>query len=194
MPIPLTSSAHAPERPDSDVPLVVDLDGSLLRVVSLKLMLRRMAVRCPHRVPMAFPLKRRGGKPAFKMFALRHSRLSADVLPRRAELLEWLEEQAETGRRIYLATGSPQELAGAVAAAHPCFEGIFATSPVTNMTGAMKAQVLCDAFGEGGFDYVGDSWADLEVWRRARRAIVCGTGARLSDAVAAVSEIDREFR
>lgn len=176
------------------VPLVVDLDGTLLKGDSLKRMLMMMAVRCPHRVPLAFARKRRAGKPAFKIYALRHSRLQHHALPRRSALTAWLEAEAREGRRIYLATGSPEELARAVAAAHSFFIGVFATREGTNMTGAVKATHLCEAFGERGFDYAGNSWADLEVWRHARRAILCGTDGRLRAAAAAVCEIEREFR
>lgn len=175
------------------VPLVVDLDGTFLQDDSLKRMLRIMALRRPHRVPLAFVQKRRAGKPAFKIYALRHSRLTEDDLPRRTALAEWLDSEAKEGRQIHLATGSPEELARAVASAHPFFVGVFATRPGTNMTGAVKAQHLCDAFGQKGFDYAGNSWADLEVWKHARRAILCGVDRRLREAAAAVCEIEREF-
>lgn len=194
--IPSAPGEHTAPRGDADapvVPLVVDLDGTFLQEDSLKRMLRIMAVKRPHRVPLAFLQKRRAGKPAFKIYALRHSRLREDVLRRRVALTEWLEHEAEEGRQIHLATGSPEELAYAVAAAHPFFVGVFATREGTNMTGAVKAQHLCEAFGEKGFDYAGNSWADLEVWTHARRAILCGVDRRLRAAAAAVCEIEREF-
>jgi phosphoserine phosphatase len=156
-------------------------------------MLRRMALRCPHRVPLAFLRKRRDGKPAFKLYALQHSRLTHERLRRRLTLTAWIEEQAAAGRPVFLATGSPEDFASTVAAAHPYFAGVFATRPGVNMTGPTKATHLVEAFGERGFDYAGNSWADVAVWRHARRAIVCGGDAKLAAAAAEACEVERVF-
>ena len=43
-----------------------------------------------------------------------------------------------------------------------------------NLTGTRKANALVVAFGEKGFDYVGNSSPDLHVWRKANAAITVG--------------------
>src|SRR5208283_2650148 len=47
-----------------------------------------------------------------------------------------------------------------------------------------KAAFLAQHFGQTGFEYVGDSAADIEVWRNARAAYVVGTEARAEQAAA----------
>jgi 4-hydroxybenzoate polyprenyltransferase len=53
-----------------------------------------------------------------------------------------------------------------------------------NLKGANKAAFLAERFAETGFEYVGDSAADVEVWRNSRAAYVVGTEARAEQAAA----------
>jgi phosphoserine phosphatase len=183
----------APSSETGPVPLVVDLDGTLLVGDSLKRMLALMARRRPHRAVQAFWLKRRGGKPAFKLHAWRHSRIRPEGLRRRAELMAWLEEQAGAGRPVYLATGAPEDFALELVSDHDFFAGVFGTTAERNLTGPAKARLLVQRFGERGFDYVGNSAADVEVWRVARRAVVCGDSPRITALANEVCEVEREF-
>jgi 4-hydroxybenzoate polyprenyltransferase len=51
-----------------------------------------------------------------------------------------------------------------------------------NLKGAVKAAFLAQHFADTGFEYVGDSAADVEVWRSARAAYVVGPKARAEQA------------
>ena len=61
---------------------------------------------------------------------------------------------------------------------------MIASDGVTNLAGQAKADALVRAFGAKGFDYVGDSVADLPVWAAAREAIAVGPTAKLRAALA----------
>ncbi len=64
------------------------------------------------------------------------------------------------------------------------FDEVHASDGQLNLKGANKAAFLAKHFAQTGFDYVGDSAADVEVWRNARAAYVVGTEARAEQAAA----------
>ncbi len=55
-----------------------------------------------------------------------------------------------------------------------------------NLKGAAKAAALVERFGEGGFDYVGDTRADLPVWAKAQDAWVVEDGTSAGAVSAAI--------
>src|SRR5208337_3575267 len=56
------------------------------------------------------------------------------------------------------------------------FDEVLGSDGRTNLRGANKLKLLTEKFGERGFDYAGNSSADLAVWRGAREAIVVNAG------------------
>ena len=177
---------------DRSVPLVVDMDGTFFVTDSTDAMTARLWRRPFRRLGVARRM-RRGDKAAAKIYLHRHGAVPLDEFEPRKDLHAWLAEQATSGRSVYLATGAPQELADEVAIAFPWLTQSFGTRPEVNLTAERKADFLKERFGVRGFDYAGDSWADLHVWRVARRAILCGAPRELAEAVADVCEIERSF-
>jgi 4-hydroxybenzoate polyprenyltransferase len=108
-------------------------------------------------------------------------------------LLDWLKTQRALGRRLILCTASDRSYADAVAAHLDVFDEVMASDGATNLAGHNKADALEQRFGHGGFDYAGNSSADLKVWRRARRAIVVNGAAGLAAQAAGLCEVEREF-
>jgi len=62
-----------------------------------------------------------------------------------------------------------------------------------NLKGEDKAAALCARFGDGGFDYVGNSRADLPVWKSSAGAIVVGNAASLARDADRVGTLTRTF-
>ena len=71
-----------------------------------------------------------------------------------------------------LATASNRKFADQVARHLGYFDRVYASDGQTNLSSRVKAERLVQSYGEGGYDYVGDSTKDLAVWQHARRAIV----------------------
>src|SRR5487761_59514 len=92
---------------------------------------------------------------------------------------------AAAGRRSRWHAGSDRRLVEAVAAALGLFVGVFASDGMINLAGAAKARALCDAFGAGAFDYVGNARVDFPVWENARRVWLAGAGPHLQRSVVA---------
>ena len=162
-------------------PLVVDLDGVLVRsdllVESAFAFLGRHPLSAPR---IAVWLTH--GRARLKAELAARTALDAATLPYDPEILARIRE-ARSERRVYLASASNQDFVGAVAAHLGLFDGWFGSDESTNLSGSRKAARLVQEFGEGGFDYIGDSSADLAVWRVSRRAIANGASASVRTAL-----------
>ncbi len=84
-------------------------------------------------------------------------------------MLAFLRAARAAGRPLVLATATHRHLAEQVAAHLGCFDRVLATDHTVNLAGPAKRDALVHEFGAGGFDYLGDSAADLAVWPSARR-------------------------
>lgn len=156
---------------DRPIPLCVDLDGTLVRTD----MLHEATLELLKRAPLALarvPGWLTQGKAAMKHRISEIVQLEVAHLPYRREVLDLIEAARAQGRPIVLATASSTQIAQAVAEHLGLFDIVLSSDASTNLSAEAKAERLVAAFGEGGFDYVGNGKADLPVWRRARRVIV----------------------
>ncbi|WP_297047067.1 UbiA family prenyltransferase [uncultured Desulfovibrio sp.] len=154
------------------VPLVVDMDGSLLMTDSLWECFWAQAARRPWLLFCA-PFWLARGRLYFKT---RIAQLGPPPeMPLRQEVLEYCRRVREAGRPCILATASPLSVAQVVADRCAFFDEVFGSSDAVNLKGNVKAEFLCERFGRGHFDYIGNSMADLPVWSVARTAIVIGS-------------------
>lgn len=162
-------------------PLVVDLDGTFLKVDTLYELFAAGLFARPVQTICALAALIHGIA-AFKRRLCSVVELDFEVLPVRDELLTYLQHEAEAGREIHLATAADQAVASGVAARFPLFKTAHGTDQNLNLKGASKAQRLKDLFPDG-FVYAGDSRADLPVWKSAKAAIVVSGSQSLNRAV-----------
>ena len=106
-------------------------------------------------------------------------RVDPAALPYNQRLLEHLLRERAAGRRLVLVTASHARPAEAVAAHLGLFDEVIATRDGLNLKGRNKRRELVRRFGERGFDYAGDSAADLEIWPAAREAIAVDASPRV---------------
>lgn len=158
---------------EPDVPLCIDLDGTLVRTDVLVEAALGLLRRNPFYV-FAFVGWILRGRAHLKHQIARRSDLEVSALPYDRRVLDWLRGER---RPHVLCSASDLRFASAVAAHVGGFDEIIASDGLHNLKGHAKAAALCDRFGERGFDYAGDAHADLAVWRRARRAILVSASA-----------------
>ncbi len=157
------------------LPLVVDLDGTLIESDLLHLSLYQLVLRHPLQLWL-LPLWLWRGKAAFKQRVGEAIGWSINVsqLNYRPALVAWLRSQRASGRHIVLATASPDIYAQRIVAHLGLFDEYFASNGALNLIGQKKADALVTRFGKGNFVYAGDSHKDIPVWRVAAAAIpVC---------------------
>lgn len=76
------------------------------------------------------------------------------------------------GRRLILVTAAHAKIAQSVAAHLNLFTHVFGSEDTQNLKGKTKAHLLVNHFGVRGFDYIGNSKADIPVWREARLVLL----------------------
>jgi 4-hydroxybenzoate polyprenyltransferase len=113
----------------------------------------------------------RAGKAALKHHLADADRFDPATLPYDDEVLARIHHARAEGRPVYLASASNARLVEAVAEHLGLFTGWFGSDETVNLASENKARRLVEAFGEGGFDYIGNDAADLAVWARSARAI-----------------------
>ena len=179
----------ADEVPQRNVPLVVDLDGTLLKSDLLFESLAALLNRKPWMV-FAIPFWLARGKAHLKQRIASLVELDLGDLPWDERVLALVAR--ERGRRtLMLCTASDEKLAGLVATHFGFFDEVVASDGRRNVSGGVKADVIAARFGTRGFDYVGNARADLFVWDRARFAIVANAGDALARAAAGRCTVDQ---
>jgi 4-hydroxybenzoate polyprenyltransferase/phosphoserine phosphatase len=162
----------------ADIALVVDMDGTLIKVDSLHESFLQLLAMQPLRA-VAAPAKIADGRAAFKTAVADYVLPDPHTAPFNEAVLDAIREARRQGRKVYLATASDRRVAEAIADHAGGFDGVFASSQHVNLSGQTKADCLVKAFGRYGFDYVGNAAADIPVWRAARTALVVGASAGL---------------
>lgn len=175
-----------------DVPLVVDLDGTLILTDSLHESTLLLLRSEPHRV-IQLSLWLRAGKARLKREVAKRVDLDVAGMPYHKRLVEWLTAERARGRRLVLATAADEKIALAISSHLSLFDEIIASDGVVNRSADRKAALLVEKFGERGFDYAGNSRDDLAVWARARRAILVSAPKSVRRAAAQHAEVEREF-
>lgn len=178
-------------RPDP-VPLVVDLDGTLLHTDTLMESLFDVVRRHPLQL-LHLPAWWAQGRAHVKRQLALRSALDPALLPRSEDLLAHLCALRREGRRLVLATGADANVARAVASELGLFDAVLASDGQHNLSGAAKRDRLVAEFGARGFDYVGNSRRDLPVWAAARRGLLVSSSRRLAAAAAGVTQVERVF-
>ena len=161
-----------------DRPLVVDLDGTLIKTDLLIETANQFITRRPFQcVSLVTWLGQ--GKSVLKERLAQVVQLDATCLPYNQPLVAWLQEQKAQGRRLVLATASHRLLAERVAQHLGLFDTVLATEGSTNLKSDRKRDLLVSLYGERGFDYIGNDSADLPVWQAAHQAHVVSRSAAL---------------
>lgn len=177
---------------ENQIPLVVDLDGTLIKT---DVMWESLAQRL-RRNPLALfviLLWWTRGRAFLKHRLARTVHLNPATLPVTAPFLAWLREQKASGRKIILATASDFQMAKPIADYFGIFDEVMASDGHTNLRSENKLRALVAKFGEKGFDYAGNSSADLAVWRGARKAIVVNASRQVQKKAAEIAVVAASF-
>jgi 4-hydroxybenzoate polyprenyltransferase len=184
-------SGPTPVTATRDVPLCVDLDGTLTPVDTLHEALLGLARQAPVAL-LQLPLWLSSGKARMKREVAARTRFDAAQLPLNSQLLDWLRAEHANGRWLVLVTATDSSVAEQVAGRIGLFNEVIASNGQLNVSGDAKRAVLVERFGERGYDYVGNERADEPAWRAARKAIVVGTN-RQAVRAGRIANVERVF-
>ncbi|MBP2550649.1 4-hydroxybenzoate polyprenyltransferase/phosphoserine phosphatase [Neorhizobium galegae] len=156
------------------LPIVVDLDGTLVLSDTLHETAAIALFRNPLGLVRALPELRRG-RHLLKAALAREVDLTNEVLPLREDFVLWLRKKAEDGHELHLCSAADQTVVDKVAQRL----GIFSSatgSATANLKGKAKALYLQDRFPDG-FIYAGDHEVDLPVWQASQGIVLVGVSS-----------------
>ena len=181
-----------PVTPPQPPPLVVDLDGTLIKTDLLWESLARLLRRNPFQLFAVLVWWTRG-RACLKRKLAERATIDPATLPFNEPFLAFLREQKKSGRKLVLATASDREMAMPVANHLGLFAEVLGSDGKTNLRGANKVKALTEKFGERGFDYAGNAAPDLAVWRSAREAVVVNASQTRVKQAAACAKLGPTF-
>ncbi len=165
------NSGEVDSSPERLRPLCVDLDGTLLRTDTLYECLFQLLLESPLMIFM-IPYWALRGRVRLKEELATRVELRVEDLPYNQKVISFLRKQQMAGRKVILVTGAHYKIARDVANHLRLFYRVYGTDKTCNLVGKAKRKFLTTKFGLGGYDYLGDSRADLPVWTDCHNAYI----------------------
>lgn len=180
------------EQMEQNIPLCVDLDGTLLKTDTLHELIFR-AVKQHWWLLFILPFLVFKGKAQFKKSLADKFNLDPSLLPYNTEFLSYLKQQKEQGRTLILVTGCYQKIAVTVAEHTGLFDDVYATNEHVNLTGKNKARLLVERFGDKAFDYAGNASVDTPVWAHSRNSLLVNCSDKLQKTLGKNIHFEQQF-
>jgi 4-hydroxybenzoate polyprenyltransferase len=156
--------------------LAVDLDGTLLKGdLSWELLVAYIRP-APWRIFQVLVWACGGGLPRLKFELAGRVMINGVWLPWNEAVVHWCETKFREGVKVVVATASPLKSAKEVTRHFEFVSEVLGSDVTRNLKAEAKADELTTRFGREGFDYAGNSTADLPVWRAAATAWFVGDG------------------
>jgi len=175
-----------------EIPLVVDLDGTLLRTDLFLEAALRLIKQNPS-LALMFPIWLLKGRAHLKSRIFDRVQIDVSLLPLHGELLTWLRAEKTRGRRLILATGSDDQKARSVVQPLELFDLVLGSDGERNLKGRKKLRRLVETCGDQ-FDYVGNSSSDLEIWKCCRHAVLVDAPKRVERSARRSAQVMQVFR
>lgn len=189
----LAALASPPADRAERVPLVVDLDGTLLRTDSLIESILPLVRMKPWSL-LKLPFWWLRGRAYLKHRVAAAVTPDIRSLPYRTELVEFLRDQKRMGRSLILATGADEKLATEINRELGLFDEVMASDGHINLVGRQKRERLIATFGLRGFDYLGNDRRDVEIGCAARRALFASAAPQRLKSTADSAPVEKIFK
>ena len=172
--------------------IAVDLDGT----ITLTDTFHESVIALIRNKPLfllLLPLWLARGIAFLKLKVAENTLLDVTILPYNFPFIDWLREQKASGKTIIFCTAANESIALAVAKHLNIFDDVIASNANTNLKSAKKRRALEEKYGERGFDYAGNSAADVEVWAGACHAIVVNASSALHTKMTRIASVSHTF-
>lgn len=175
-----------------NIPLCVDLDGTLIAGDTL-LDSCLIAIKQKPYLIFVFPFWILSGKLSFKQKVHQIAEPDYDTLLYRDEILEFIEEAKQEGREVVLATASAKHIADRIADDLGIFDLVLGSGDGVNLRSEYKRAELVRRYGEKGYDYIGDSSADIAVFKSARNAYLVEPSKKVLEQASSLGNLAKVF-
>ena len=169
--------------PVSDIPLAVDMDGTLILSDMSKISFTRVMARKPWLLPKVILKELTGKRAQWKRELAEKLVFNPADLAYHQSFLEWITGEYARGRVLILATASDRIVAEQIAAHVGLFSDVMASDGDYNLRGRRKADALVARYGNSKFGYAGNSHHDIDVWRCSGQVVVVNPEKGLLDKI-----------
>ncbi len=173
----------------SELPLAVDMDGTLILTDMSWVSIKRVLLRRPWIIPGMIVKELSGRRAQWKRDLAERLVFDPSELEYHKEFLDWLTGERAKGRTLVLATASDRLIAEQVAGHVGLFSDVMASDSEFNLRGEKKGEALSSRFGRKSFSYAGNSKHDIPVWEHAGEVIVVNPERGLLDKVGDSADI-----
>jgi 4-hydroxybenzoate polyprenyltransferase len=177
---------------NSEAPLAVDLDGTLIKTdllyESALAFLAMNILNIFYLVIWVFK-----GKAYLKRKLALNIKINPANLPYRLDFLEWLNQQKKS-RTLILISASDQKIVDAISEHLGIFDCAIGSDGIVNMAGIQKRNYLVNLYGENNYSYAANNYVDLDVWKDSKSAILTSNNERLLKRLTLVSQIEKTFK
>ncbi len=160
--------------------IAVDLDRTLIKTDMFQESMLLLIKKNPLYVFSILFWLLRGRAFAKRKIAQRIS-FAPETLPYNRELLNWLKTRKQD--RLVLATATDQGLAEKIAAHVGIFEAVHGSDGHSNLKAGKKRAFLIQHYGAGNYAYIGDSRADMAIFKDSNGYGFVGLNPRLKEKV-----------
>jgi len=163
---------------NDNIPLCVDLDDSFLKTDTL---LESILITLKLKPFFLFllPFWLIKGRAYLKSKISEIAMPNFNTLPINKEVENYIIQQKELNRKIILTTATNENIAKNIVSQTNLFDDFYASSDRHNLRALNKANFLTKQFGEYNFDYIGNSYDDLKVWKYSKNAIIINPSNKL---------------
>jgi 4-hydroxybenzoate polyprenyltransferase len=174
------------------LPIVIDLDGSLIKTDLLFESATALLVRkkWPIIKLIQWLLK---GKAYLKHQLASEVDIDVAVLPYNQGVLLWIQQKKTEGHLIILATASHERYAKKIVEHLGVFDDYIASSEQVNLKGHHKAQALIGRYGDKQFEYLGNDESDLAIWVHSSKAHVVSSSSSFIQKIASQAALGECF-
>lgn len=172
--------------------LAVDLDGTLTLTDTLHESVLLLLRSKPYFL-FLLPVWLFYGVAYLKQKIAEHSELDVTTLPYNQPLIDYLKKEKLRGKKIVLATAANEKIAKAVVTNFDFFDDFIASDSIINLKSSHKRDTLQERYGVKGYDYVGNSNDDLDVWAGASNAIVVNASDSVLNKASKLTTVSQIF-
>lgn len=172
-----------------EMPLAVDMDGTLILTDMSYLSAKRVFLRRPWTILTTIFLELSGQRAKWKKNLARQLKFDPAELQYHEPFIDWLTGESARGRKLILATASDRLVAEVIAAHVGLFDDVMGSDGVINLRDHQKAEALIGRYGEKGFGYCGNSVHDIPVWDQAGQVVVVNPERGLLDKVGDAADL-----
>lgn len=151
------------DQTNINIPLYVDLDGTLVKTDVAQELLCQVAAKPIHWIGLLQSSKL--GRSGVKAFISEKADFDPASLPYRDEVLDYVKNEKSRGRKVFLATATDVRIAQKVFDYIGVFDGVIASEEGANLKGKKKLEAIQNSSSD--FEYLGDSKSDIPIWNAA---------------------------